>query len=56
MNLIVMDLKAVTFHILHEILQLGYKRFLNFDALREGHFLGAPIIIYQASTQNTQWK
>lgn len=51
-----MALKAVTFCTLHEILQLGYKYSLNFDALREGHFLGAPIIIYQTSTQNTQWK
>lgn len=56
MNLIVTDLKAVRFRILHEILQLGYTHFLNFDAPKEVHFLGAPIIIYQASTQNTQWK
>jgi len=56
MNSIATDLKAITFCILHDILQLGYKHFLNFDALREGHFLGAPISIYQASTQNTQWK
>lgn len=56
MNLIVIGLKVITFRILPEILQLCYKHFSNFDALREGHFLGVHIIIYQASTQNTQWK
>lgn len=56
MSLIVTDLKTVAFCILHEILLLGYKYYKNFDSLRESHFLGAPIIIYQASTQNTQWK
>lgn len=56
MNLIVMDWKVDTFCISYRILHLGYKLFLNFDALREGYFLEAHIVIYQASTQNTQWK